>query len=79
MNSGNEATKQKPNIMRFSIQNQNKFFSKNFTIAGFNVPHFVDAGSSDVMTFDSKAFAQDFIDANIALKNSRAVLDIFSI
>ena len=65
--------------MKFSIQNTNKFFSKNFKIAGFNVPHFVDAGSSEVMTFDSRRFAQDFIDANIALKNSRVVLDIFSI
>ena len=71
--------KQKPTIMLFTIQNSNKFFSKNFTISGFNVPHFVNAGSSDVMTFDSKSFAQDFINANVALKNSRVVLDIFSI
>ena len=71
--------KLKPQIMLFTIQNSNKFFSKNFNIAGFNVPHFVDAGSSDVMTFDSRRLAQDFIDANVALKNSRVVLDIFSI
>ena len=63
----------------YSIQNTNKFFSKNFTISGFNVPQFVGAGSRDVMTFNTRTIAQDFINKNVALKNSKVVLDIFSI
>ncbi len=64
--------------MNYVIQSQNRFFIANRLISGFPISHFGKANEG-VMTFLTKQEAQDYLDANILIKDCVVSLNIFSV